>query len=223
MERLSRQRRLRTIFRTQADQQDEHRSVATGLVLCRGDNANRYGFNPLVVGNTMIAMGRQNSIVALDATTGKELWLHDNHNSRLVTHHGINYWENKDRSCRRLLTTVDNHLIAHDFNTGKQIETFGDHGSVDLREGLGRDPKTISQIRSGTPGRIFENLLILGSARGEEYDSPPGDLRAYDVVTGKLVWQFHTVPHPGEMGYDTWPKDACTHRKVFVAFPGNAP
>lgn len=173
-----------------------------------GDNANRYGFNPIVVGNTMIVMGRQNSIAAVDATTGKELWVHDNHNSRLVTHRGINYWESKDGTDRRLLTTVDNHLIALDFNSGKQIETFGDHGSVDLREGLGRDPKTISQIRSGTPGRIFENLLILGSATGEEYDSPPGDLRAFDVVTGKLVWQFHTVPHPGEMGYDTWPKDA---------------
>ena len=173
-----------------------------------GENANRFGFNPLVVDNTMIVMGRQNNVVALDATTGKELWMHDNHNSRLVTHRGINYWESKDRSDRRLLTTVDNHLIALDFRTGKVIETFGDHGSVDLREGLGRDPKTISQIRSGTPGRIFENLLILGSATGEEYDSPPGDLRAYDVITGKLVWQFHTVPHPGEMGYDTWPKDA---------------
>lgn len=173
-----------------------------------GENANRFGFNPLVVGNTMIVMGRQNSVVALNATTGKELWRHDNHNSRLVTHRGINYWESKDRSDRRLLTTVDNHLIALDFATGKVIETFGDHGSVDLREGLGRDPKTISQIRSGTPGRVFENLLILGSATGEAYDSPPGDLRAYDVVTGKLVWQFHTVPHPGEMGYDTWPKDA---------------
>jgi quinoprotein glucose dehydrogenase len=173
-----------------------------------GDNANRYGFNPLIVGNTMIVMGRQNSIVALDAATGKELWMHDNHNSRLVTHRGINYWESKDRSDRRLLTTVDNHLIALDFNTGKVIESFGNHGSVDLREGLGRDPKTISQIRSGTPGRIFENLLILGSATGEEYDAPPGDLRAFDVVTGKLAWQFHTVPHPGEMGYETWPKDA---------------
>lgn len=137
-----------------------------------GDNANRYGFNPLVVDNTMIVMRRQNSVVALDAATGKELWTHDNHNSRLVTHRGINYWESKDRSDRRLLTTVDNHLIALNFNTGTVIESFGDGGSVDLREGLGRDPKTISQIRSGTPGRIFENLLILGSATGEEYGAP---------------------------------------------------
>ena len=173
-----------------------------------GDNANRYGFNPLVVDNTMIVMGRQNSIVALDATTGKEIWVHDNHNSRLVTHRGINYWASADGGDRRLFTTVNNHLIALDFKTGKLIESFGNQGSVDLREGLGRDPNTITQIRSGTPGRIFENLLILGSATGEEYNSPPGDLRAYDVRSGKLVWQFHTLPHPGEMGYDTWPKEA---------------
>ena len=56
--------------------------------------------------------------------------------------------------------------------------------------------------------RVFENLLILGSATGEEYNSPPGDIRAFDVLTGKMVWIFHTVPHPGEFGYDTWPKDA---------------
>jgi quinoprotein glucose dehydrogenase len=77
-----------------------------------------------------------------------------------------------------------------------------------LREGLGRDPATIGRIQSNTPGKVFENLLLLGSATGEAYFSPPGDLRAFDVVTGKLVWQFHTVPHPGEFGYDTWPKDA---------------
>ena len=67
---------------------------------------------------------------------------------------------------------------------------------------------TIRSIQPSSPGRVFENLLILGSATGEEYGSPPGDLRAFDVVTGKLIWTFHTVPHPGEFGYETWPKDA---------------
>jgi quinoprotein glucose dehydrogenase len=86
--------------------------------------------------------------------------------------------------------------------------TFGANGAVDLRQGLGRDPATIGRIQSMTPGKVFENLIILGSATGEAYFSPPGDLRAYDVVTGKLVWQFHTVPRPGEFGYETWPKDA---------------
>ena len=63
-------------------------------------------------------------------------------------------------------------------------------------------------MQSSTPGKIFENLILLGSATGENYMATPGDLRAYDVVTGKEVWRFRTIPHPGEFGYDTWPKDA---------------
>jgi quinoprotein glucose dehydrogenase len=86
--------------------------------------------------------------------------------------------------------------------------SFGDNGKTNLRVGLGRDPDTLRRVQSGDPGRVFENLLILGSAPGEEYESAPGDLRAYDTRTGKLAWTFHTVPHPGEPGYDTWPKDA---------------
>src|SRR5207245_4146123 len=78
---------------------------------------------------------------------------------------------------------------------------------VDLRLGLDRDPKTINQ-QSRLPGRVFENLIILGSATNEEYGSAPGDIRAFDVRTGKMVWTFHTIPRPGEFGYDTWPKDA---------------
>ena len=85
---------------------------------------------------------------------------------------------------------------------------FGKNGRVDLRAGLGRDPESLTLVQSTTPGRVFENLLILGSATNEEYESGPGDIRAYNVLTGSLVWTFHTVPHPGEFGYDTWPKDA---------------
>ena len=69
-------------------------------------------------------------------------------------------------------------------------------------------PRRIGNIQSNTPGEVFENLIILGSATGEGYMSPPGDIRAYDVLTGRLVWTFHTVPRPGEFGYETWPKDA---------------
>lgn len=173
-----------------------------------GNNGFRYGSNPIVIDNAMYVIGKDNNIAALDATTGKELWVHDNQNPRGISHRGITYWESKDRADRRIFFTANNMLHAIDARTGKDIDTFGDHGSVDLRVGLGRDPKTVRQIESGTPGRIFENLLLLGSATGEEYESPPGDLRAYNVVTGKLVWTFHTVPHPGEMGYETWPKDA---------------
>ena len=86
--------------------------------------------------------------------------------------------------------------------------TFGKNGVVDLREGLGRDPATIRRVASATPGRVFENLIILGSSPGEGYFSAPGHIRAYNVITGELAWTFHTIPQPGEFGYDTWPKDA---------------
>lgn len=173
-----------------------------------GNNGFRYGSNPIVIDNVMYVIAKDNNVAAVDATTGKEIWVHDNGNPRGISHRGISYWESKDRSDRRILYTANNMLIALDARTGKIIDSFGNHGYVDLRVGLGRDPKTIRQIESGTPGRIFENLLLLGSATGEEYESPPGDLRAYDVVTGKMAWIFHTVPHPGEYGYDTWPPNA---------------
>ncbi|QEE30283.1 PQQ-binding-like beta-propeller repeat protein [Terriglobus albidus] len=173
-----------------------------------GNNGFRYGSNPLVVDGVMFVYGKDNDIAALDATNGSEIWCHHTYNPRLISHRGMAYWESKDRSDRRLIFHMNNEIHELDPRTGKEIATFGKNGAVDLREGLGRDPKSIRQIESGTPGRVFENLYITGSATGEEYESPPGDLRAFDVVTGKLVWQFHTVPHPGEMGYDTWPKDA---------------
>ncbi len=173
-----------------------------------GNNGFRYGSNPLVVDGVMFVYGKDNTVVALDATTGKEIWVYDTHHPRLISHRGMTYWESKDRSDRRLLFSMNNELHALDARTGKDVVSFGKNGAVDLREGLGRVPSTIRQVQSNTPGRVFENLYITGSATGEEYESPPGDVRAFDVVTGKLVWQFHTVPHPGEMGYDTWPKDA---------------
>ncbi|MBT9330819.1 PQQ-binding-like beta-propeller repeat protein [Paracidobacterium acidisoli] len=173
-----------------------------------GRNGFRFGSNPIIIDNVVYVIGLDNSIAALDATTGKQIWIHQTERPQNITNRGLNYWESKDRSERRILFSINNKLTALDARTGETIDSFGDHGLVDLREGLGRDPNSIRQIRSGTPGKIFDDLIILGSATGEEYESPPGDLRAYNVVTGKLAWQFHTVPHPGDIGYDTWPKGA---------------
>jgi quinoprotein glucose dehydrogenase len=145
------------------------------------------------------------SFVALDAATGKQIWIHEGvqgFNSR-----GINYWESRDGTDRRLIFSAGNMLQEIDAQTGKTITSFGKDGRVDLRVGLDRDPATINQ-QSRTPGRVFENLIILGSATNQEYNSAPGDIRAFDVRTGALVWTFHTVPRPGEFGYDTWPPEA---------------
>jgi quinoprotein glucose dehydrogenase len=170
-----------------------------------GDNRS-YLFNPIIVDNVMYLLARNSSLVALDAATGKEIWIHENLPG--LTTRGVTYWESKDRKDRRLIFTINNFIQQIDASTGKSILTFGKSGLVDLREGLGRDPQAIARIQSENPGRVFENLILLGSATGEAYLSPPGDIRAFDVITGRLVWTLHTIPHPGEFGYETWPKDA---------------
>jgi quinoprotein glucose dehydrogenase len=173
-----------------------------------GDKAS-YAFSPIVVDRTIYLFAKNGAMVAVDAGTGKEIWTHPLPEGALATRQrGMSYWENKDRSDRRILIAWGLYLYAIDARTGKGIDSFGTHGRVDLRDGLGRDPQTIKRIQSAGPGRVFENLIIMGSATGEDYVSPPGDIRAYDVRSGRLAWTFHTIPHPGETGYDTWPKDA---------------
>ena len=168
------------------------------------------GSGPIVVHGVIYGRGRNGSLVAVDAATGDEIWIRENMNG--MTSRGINYWENADGTDRRLIFAMDSLLQEVDARTGESIRAFGDGGVVDLRVGIdGRDPASIGNIQSNTPGEVFENLIILGSATGEGYFSPPGDIRAYDVVTGELVWTFHTVPRPGEFGYETWPEDAWTY------------
>jgi quinoprotein glucose dehydrogenase len=170
-----------------------------------GDNA-FYSFSPIVVDTIMYVYAKNYSLIALHAVTGKELWIHTE--LRGVSRRGINYWESKDKKDKRLVFTVNNSLQEIDALTGQTITSFGDNGYVDLRIGLDRDPTSLRRVQAMMPGVIFEDLVILGSAPGENYFSAPGYVRAYNVVTGKLEWTFHTIPQPGEFGYDTWPKDA---------------
>jgi quinoprotein glucose dehydrogenase len=171
-----------------------------------GERGN-YVFNPTVVDGVMYVLAKNNSIVALDAATGKEIWTHENQGA--VGTRGINYWESKDRADRRLLYVNAGFLTAIDARTGMVILSFGDNGRTDLRNGLDGDLTGVRALQTNNPGRIFENILIQPlPASGAAYDSKPADVHAYDVRTGKLVWTFHSVPHPGEFGYDTWPPDA---------------
>jgi len=169
------------------------------------------GGYPLVVRGVIYGRGRNGSIVAVDAKTGKEIWVRENMTG--MSSRGMNYWESADGRDQRLIFPMASLLQELDAKTGKSIMTFGTNGVVDLREGIdGRDPATIFNIQSNTPGEVFENLVIVGSATGEGYMSPPGDIRAYDVLTGKPAWTFHTVPRPGEFGYDTWTPEGAKNR-----------
>jgi quinoprotein glucose dehydrogenase len=163
-------------------------------------------FSPIVVDGVVYGLGRNNSaLVALDATTGKEIWVHDGLEG--ITSKGINYWESEDGKDRRLIFAVNSFLQAIDARTGKSILTFGTNGVVDLRQGLARAEGTATRAMPASPGRIWRNVLVLGGQSGEAFITPPGDIRAYDVVTGRRLWQFHVVPLPGEFGYETNPKD----------------
>ena len=164
----------------------------------------RAGFNPIVVDDVLYTSGRDNALVALDAATGKEIWIHEALDG--MTSRGVNFWQSDDGRDRRLFFLINNFLQAIDARTGQSILSFGQNGVVNLRDGLLRGE--YMGWSNNSPGKIWRNLLILGSTPGEAFISPPGDIRAYDVVSGKLVWQFHTIPRPGEFGYETWPKDA---------------
>jgi len=166
-------------------------------------------FNPIVVDDVMYVLARENEIVALDAATGRELWARPHEGP--VTARGVNYWQSADGSDRRLLYLNAGMLTAINARTGEIIQTFGKDGRVDLRDGLARDGWDITNVRplhTSNPGRVFRNLMIVSlPAQGAGYASTPGDVQAYDVVTGKLAWVFHSIPHEGEFGYDTWPKE----------------
>jgi quinoprotein glucose dehydrogenase len=154
-------------------------------------------FNPLVIDKVMYVSGPRAEVVALDALTGKQLWVSTNSHA---PDRGVAYWESKDRSDHRLVVQAQNGLREIDASTGVALTNFGKNGFVDMRMADGRPGG--GPFR--TPARVFENLLIVGSNTGEGYGSAPGDLRAYDVVTGKLAWTFHTIPRPGEFGYETY-------------------
>ena len=163
-----------------------------------------YSFNPLIVNGTMYVLAKKRSIVALDAVTGKEKWVHQNEGA--VGARGMSYWKSSDGSEERLLYVNAGFLTAIDAKTGNTIETFGDKGRVDLRVGLDMDLDNVRLQPTSNPGRVFQDLIIMSlPAGGAGYASSPADIHAYNVRTGALTWVFHTVPHTGEPGAETWP------------------
>lgn len=161
--------------------------------------------NPLVIGRTLYAYTPELKIIALDGATGKLKWEFDSGIKGSGAHRGIAYWSDGKHS--RLLAGVKYYLYALDPQTGKPIESFGEHGRIDLRKNLIGDP-TQFYVSLNSPGMIYKDLVIVGFRTSELKPAPPSDIRAYDVHTGALRWAFHTIPHPGEFGHDTWPEDA---------------
>src|SRR6266545_3149820 len=168
--------------------------------------------NPIVVGGIMYATTVSLNVVALNAATGALLWRFDPYNGRKVRGgggrtRGVVSWG--DGPDRRIFIAVQQFLYALDARTGRPIPSFGTGGRIDLRDDLRPGEKLMVSL--GTPGIVYQDLLIIGSRTAEGLPTPPGDVRAYDVRTGTVRWTFHTIPRPGEFGYETWPPDAWTY------------
>ncbi|MGH9652982.1 MAG: PQQ-binding-like beta-propeller repeat protein [Bryobacteraceae bacterium] len=163
--------------------------------------------NPLIVNGVLYATTPKVNVIALNAATGKLLWRFNPDQSRKtffkMRNRGVSYWS--DGKAARIYFAYRQYLYSLDAKTGKPDPHFGRNGRIDLRKHL-REPEYM--IGLSTPGVVYKDLLIIGSLTAETLPTPPGDIRAYDVRTGKLRWSFHTIPHPGEFGYDTWPKNA---------------
>ena len=161
--------------------------------------------NPIVIDGVLYATTPKLQVFALDAATGEQIWRFDPNDggapASRIRHRGVVVTGD------RVLFNYRNRLYALDRATGAPIPSFGDDGWVDLREGLGRPVDGLS-VSASSPGVVFGDLFIIGSSVPESLPSAPGDLRAYDVTTGALRWSFHTIPHPGEFGYETWPSEA---------------
>ncbi len=167
----------------------------------------KYECHPIVIDNVIYATSARHTVYAIDGTSGEKIWSFDpfrgGRGGGLCR--GVTFWTNGQES--RILFTADGFLYALESNTGEVISSFGEEGRVNLEMNLGVNPDSV-RVRSTTPGIIYKDLIIMGSAVSETYGAAPGHIRAYDVRSGEMEWIFHTIPHPGEEGYDTWPKNA---------------
>jgi quinoprotein glucose dehydrogenase len=162
--------------------------------------------SPLIIDGILYGITPTQKIFALNAATGERIWAFDPGIKGTQPDRGLAYWT--DGKASVIFAGVMNYVYARDAKTGAAIAGFGDKGRIDLRENLGREPIEAQSIYLTSPGIVYKDLLIVGGRNPETLPAPPGDVRAYDVRTGKLRWSFHTIPHPGEFGYDTWPPDA---------------
>src|SRR5665213_2633825 len=165
--------------------------------------------NPLIIGGTLFAYTPTQKVIALDAATGKLKWKFDSGIEGRQPARGLAYWtDGKDES---IFAGVMNFLYCLNARTGQPVSDFGEAGRIDLRKGVaefrGEDYQKQS-IALTSPGVTYKDLIIVGGRNPETHPSPPGDICAFDVHTGALRWSFHTIPHPGEPGYETWPAEA---------------
>ena len=160
---------------------------------------------PLIVGDRIFVYTPSQKVVALNAATGAKLWEFNSGIPSDQPDRGFAFWT--DGHAQILFADTSYDLWALNPDTGKPILSFGHKGSIDLRNNLGPSSPP-GPVALTAPGVIYKNLIIVGFRTSETEPAPHGDIRAFDVHTGKMVWAFHTIPHPGDPGYDTWPRNA---------------
>ncbi|MBK7869328.1 MAG: PQQ-binding-like beta-propeller repeat protein [Saprospiraceae bacterium] len=173
-------------------------------------NRSQIQCNPLVIDGILYGTSPQLKCFALNAATGEELWSFDPFEGNfemfgMGVNRGLAFWKNGQE--QRILYCAGSFLYALDAKTGQLFKAFGNEGKVDLHDGLGRDVSDFFVV-ANAPGVVYKDLLILGTRVSEATGAAPGHIRAYDVLTGEQRWIFHTIPQPGEFGYETWPSDA---------------
>lgn len=166
---------------------------------------------PIVVHGILYGTNATLKLFALEASTGKEIWkfdpFRDDDEPRYNHSRGVAYWEDGDD--KRIFYAAGPTLYAVNASTGMPVTSFGVNGKLSLYTGLDINHDVSNLFVTATsPGIIYKNTLILGSTVSESGDAAPGYVRGFDVVTGRMRWIFHTIPQPGEFGYDTWPRDA---------------
>ncbi|MBK7997189.1 MAG: PQQ-binding-like beta-propeller repeat protein [Verrucomicrobia bacterium] len=188
------------------------------------NNRSQIQCNPLVIDGVLYGTTPDLQLFALNAATGAELWRFNPTSVKGITKAGVNrglvYWA--DGADRRILFGCDHFLHAINASNGQRVASFGDGGTIDLKKDLGRDVSSLS-LQSSTPGVLYGDLLIMGMRLGEgPAPVAPGHIRAFNVRTGKLAWRFHTIPQPGEFGYDTWPPNAYQYTGAANVWTGFA-
>ena len=174
--------------------------------------------NPIIVDGILYGTSGRMKLFAIEAATGVQKWMFDPADTsggkkisfNLNNNRGVTYWS--DGADKRIFYVAGFNIYSIDANTGKIISSFGNKGLVDLHEGLDRDVKELF-ITASSPGIIYKDLLIMGSRVDEGPAAAPGHIRAYDVRTGKQQWIFHTIPHPGEPGFETW-EDSIAYKNI---------
>jgi quinoprotein glucose dehydrogenase len=172
--------------------------------------------NPIVVNGVLYGYATGGKVFAVNAATGKQLWMFAPGTAGRGQNRGLSYWSGADQ---RIFAPVQRYVYALNAETGKPVPEFGQGGRIDVQADLRGGPDNISAAVGHAPV-IYKDLLIFAGRTGESLPAAPGDIRAYDTRTGKLRWSFHTLPHPGEYGYDTWPKDAWTYIGNLASWPG---